>query len=108
EPAMSTSKKSVSAKTKAAKPAADADRGLAAVRRSLDAIERDNGDLNAFLIVTGEQALAEAAAQEAASHKGTLAGLPIGVKDIIDLTGHPTRAGSKTRAQAAPAEKDAF
>lgn len=84
------------------------DRGLAAVRRSLAAIERDNADLNAFLIVTPEQAIAEATAQEATAHTGPLAGLPIGVKDIIDLTGHPTRAGSKTRAQVPPAEKDAF
>ena len=55
-----------------------------------------------------DRALAEATAQEATAHTGPLAGLPIGVKDIIDLAGHPTRAGSKTRAQAAPAEKDAF
>jgi aspartyl-tRNA(Asn)/glutamyl-tRNA(Gln) amidotransferase subunit A len=87
-------------------------RGLAAVRRSLDAIARANDDLAAFLIVTAEQALAEAEAQEASSQMGLpggpLAGLPIAVKDIIDLRGHPTRAGSKTRAQVPPAEKDAF
>lgn len=107
---MSKSKMPKSGKSRASKSAETAatPRGLAAVRQSLDAIERENGDLNAFLIVTAEQALAEAEAQEASSHRGPLAGLPIGVKDIIDLTGHPTRAGSKTRAQAAPAEKDAF
>ncbi len=107
---MNKSKTSKSAKSTPSKPAATSStpRGLAAVHQSLDAIERRNSDLNAFLIVTAEQALAEAKAQAASSHRGPLAGLPIGVKDIIDLTGHPTRAGSKTRAQAAPAEKDAF
>ena len=107
---MTISRKSKPAKSNPPKSAETSTppRGLAAVRQSLDAIERENGDLNAFLIVTAEQALAEAKAQDASSHRGPLAGLPIAVKDIIDLTGHPTRAGSKTRAQAAPAEKDAF
>ena len=75
---MTTSKKPKSAKSAPSKPAeksTTAPRGLAAVRHALDAIERDNGDLNAFLIVTAEQALAEAKAQEASSHKGPLAGL---------------------------------
>ncbi|MGI9478151.1 MAG: amidase, partial [Hyphomicrobiaceae bacterium] len=39
---------------------------------------------------------------------GPLHGLAIGVKDIIDVAGLPTRAGSLTRADAAPAERDAF
>ena len=38
---------------------------------------------------------------------GPLAGAPIGVKDIIDVAGHPTRAGSLTRADAPPAAQDA-
>ncbi|MFT4286025.1 amidase family protein [Nocardioides sp.] len=36
-----------------------------------------------------------------------LNGVPLGVKDIIDLIGYPTRCGSALRAEAAPAEADA-
>ncbi|MEU3770956.1 amidase [Amycolatopsis keratiniphila] len=35
------------------------------------------------------------------------AGVPLGVKDIIDLAGVPTRCGSTLRAEAAPAASDA-
>lgn len=35
------------------------------------------------------------------------AGVPLGVKDIIDLAGVPTRCGSALRAEAAPATSDA-
>jgi Asp-tRNA(Asn)/Glu-tRNA(Gln) amidotransferase A subunit family amidase len=38
---------------------------------------------------------------------GPLSGVPFGVKDIIDLTGHATRCGSGLRADAAPATEDA-
>jgi Asp-tRNA(Asn)/Glu-tRNA(Gln) amidotransferase A subunit family amidase len=38
---------------------------------------------------------------------GPLAGAPIGVKDIIDLAGVPTRCGSALRARSAPAAADA-
>jgi aspartyl-tRNA(Asn)/glutamyl-tRNA(Gln) amidotransferase subunit A len=39
--------------------------------------------------------------------RGLLAGVPIGVKDVIDVRGFATRAGSKTRETAVPAERDA-
>jgi Asp-tRNA(Asn)/Glu-tRNA(Gln) amidotransferase A subunit family amidase len=39
--------------------------------------------------------------------EGPLAGAPLGVKDIIDLAGFPTRCGAALRAQAAPATSDA-
>lgn len=38
---------------------------------------------------------------------GPLLGMPLGVKDIIDLAGFPTRCGSGLRADAAPAAEDA-
>jgi Asp-tRNA(Asn)/Glu-tRNA(Gln) amidotransferase A subunit family amidase len=39
--------------------------------------------------------------------RGPLAGVPLGVKDIIDVAGWPTRCGSSLRAGAAPASADA-
>ncbi|TJY66267.1 amidase [Arthrobacter sp. CAU 1506] len=38
---------------------------------------------------------------------GPLGGVPLGVKDIIDVEGYPTKCGSGLRADAAPADKDA-
>ncbi|MBZ6083657.1 amidase [Streptomyces olivaceus] len=38
---------------------------------------------------------------------GLLRGVPMGVKDIIDLAGLPTRCGSALRADAGPASRDA-
>jgi aspartyl-tRNA(Asn)/glutamyl-tRNA(Gln) amidotransferase subunit A len=83
-------------------------RGPAAVKASLAAVERENKALNALCIVTADEALgaAKALATETVS-RSPLHGLPIVVKDIIDMEGHPTRGGSLTRAQVAPAEQDA-
>ncbi|MDJ0347924.1 amidase [Cryobacterium sp. PH29-G1] len=44
---------------------------------------------------------------ERPSAEGALHGVPMGVKDIIDLHGFPTKCGSATRRDAAPAETDA-
>ena len=38
---------------------------------------------------------------------GPLDGVPLGVKDIIDVAGYPTKCGSVLRAEAAPADRDA-
>ncbi|MGH3511734.1 MAG: amidase [Pseudonocardiaceae bacterium] len=38
---------------------------------------------------------------------GPLSGMPVGVKDLIDVTGVPTRCGSAVLADAAPARHDA-
>lgn len=38
---------------------------------------------------------------------GPLAGVPVGVKDVIDVAGMATRAGSRSRDTAPPAERDA-
>lgn len=61
--------------------------------------------------VLGERALAEAAAVDAqvarGEDPGPLAGVPYGVKDLFDVAGVPTTAGSAVRAGAVPAQGDA-
>ena len=60
-----------------------------------------NPKLNAFILVTAEAALARArqADQEIAAGRclGPLHGIPISLKDLIDLEGLPTTAGSQVR-----------
>ncbi len=67
---------------------------------------------NAFTAVTETRARAEAAAVDAAvaagRDPGPLAGVPVAVKNLFDLAGLPTLAGSKIRRSAAPAARDAF
>ncbi|MCZ6628684.1 MAG: amidase [SAR324 cluster bacterium] len=63
-------------------------------------IEALNGPLNAFNLVTEKRALAEARAAETLIQSGRwmgpLHGIPYGVKDIFDVAGLPTSAGSRT------------
>ncbi len=64
----------------------------------LDAIEQANGALNAYVLVTGEHALAQAKAADARLAKGAggaLEGLPIGHKDLFCTNGIRTTACSK-------------
>ncbi|MGC3982484.1 MAG: Asp-tRNA(Asn)/Glu-tRNA(Gln) amidotransferase subunit GatA [Steroidobacteraceae bacterium] len=64
----------------------------------LKRIERFNGELNAFITVTPEQALAQAAAadaQLAAGQGGVLTGLPLAHKDIFCTDGVLTTCASK-------------
>lgn len=46
-------------------------------------------------------------APDPATAVGPLSGVPLGVKDIIDVAGMPTKCGSPTRAEASPTEADA-
>jgi len=64
----------------------------------LDAIKAKNGDLNAYITVTEDQALAQAKAadeQRAAGNAGPLTGIPIAHKDIFCTRGVRTSCGSK-------------
>ena len=67
-----------------------------AVEAALDRIERDDGAFNSFLTVRGEEALAEADALGEPS--GPLHGVPLAVKDVIDVAGARTTAASKVLA----------
>jgi amidase len=74
----------------------------------LERIGRLDGQLNAFRVVLGERALDEADqadARRAASEDGPLLGVPIAVKDEIDVAGEITGRG--TNAYGEPAAADA-
>jgi len=83
----------------------DAKRNVAA---ALARIADDSAGINAFVHVDAEAALAAAEALDADPQKQLLplAGLPVGVKDILNVAGMPTRWGSRIMAKAAPAAKD--
>ena len=70
------------------------------VQAHLDRIAEVDGDLNAFLYVGAEQALATADAVDAALDAGEqpaspLAGVPVALKDLFTTTDAPTTAASK-------------
>ena len=77
----------------------------------LDKIGRLNPVLNAFTAVTAERAMAKAAELDAAiaagAAPGPLAGVPFAVKNLIDVAGLPTLAGSKINRDHPPAAEDA-
>ncbi|MET1415432.1 AtzE family amidohydrolase [Roseibium sp. HPY-6] len=77
---------------------------------SLARIETLNPAVNAFTDVTAQRALAEAEEVDAAVAKGAelpLAGVPFAVKNLFDIEGVVTRAGSKINRENAPAVADA-
>lgn len=83
----------------------------ALVRRCLDRIAAVDGEVRAWIHVQAEEALAAARAldseRRAGAVRGPLHGIPVGVKDVIDVAGLPTRANSPSRAEAPPATADA-
>jgi aspartyl-tRNA(Asn)/glutamyl-tRNA(Gln) amidotransferase subunit A len=80
------------------------------VASALARIEEVDPQVNAFVAIDGESALAEATAVDAriASGEavGPLAGIPIGVKDLEDAAGFTTTQGSVVYADAPPATAD--
>lgn len=78
-----------------------------AVEHSLACIERIDPAINAFISVRAEEALAEADALGEAP-TGPLHGVPVAVKDVIDVAGTPTTAASKVLRDAPPARVDAL
>jgi aspartyl-tRNA(Asn)/glutamyl-tRNA(Gln) amidotransferase subunit A len=84
---------------------------LAVTEAALARIEARNPVLNAFTAVTRERALAKARAIDAARAQGqplgSLAGVPFAVKNLLDVAGLPTLAGSKINRERAPAGADA-
>jgi AtzE family amidohydrolase len=84
----------------------------AVTEAALDRIATRNPALNAFTTVTAARARAEAAAVDAAiaagRDPGPLAGVPVAVKNLFDLEGVVTTAGSKIDRDNPPAAADGF
>lgn len=112
---MSAAEKALSSHATATEIAAAIQAGLvsavAVTEAALGRIQETHGRINAFTTVTAERARAEAAAVDAmraAGHGlGPLAGVPFAVKDVFDLRGVVTIAGSKILRDAPPAVGDA-
>lgn len=81
----------------------------AAVQASLDRIAATDGKVNAFTAVLAERALKRADAVDASPRRTRmkLAGVPFAVKNLFDVAGLPTLAGSKIERDAPPAARDA-
>ncbi|MFT3754364.1 MAG: amidase [Pseudoxanthomonas sp.] len=79
------------------------------LRQQLAAIAASRSAVNAFIHVDAEGALVAAAASDQRRHRGearALEGLPIAVKDNIDVVGMRTTAGMQTRRHVVPAAED--
>jgi AtzE family amidohydrolase len=81
----------------------------AAVQASLDRIAASDPRVNAFTAVLAERALKRADAVDASPRRARmkLAGVPFAVKNLFDVAGLPTLAGSKIERDRAPAARDA-
>lgn len=78
---------------------------------TLETIQRYDGQLNCFTKVLESEALAQADATDAriaaGEDPGPLAGVPFAVKNLFDITGVTTIAGSKIHAGKPAAKSDA-
>jgi AtzE family amidohydrolase len=84
----------------------------AVVEEVLADVAARDATYNAFTEVTASRARAEAASVDAAvaagRDPGPLAGVPYAVKNLFDLEGITTLAGSKIERDAPPASRDAY
>ncbi len=82
----------------------------AVTREALARIDELNPTLRSFTDVTAERAIATAQAVDAARVRGEaagpLAGVPFAVKNLFDIKGLPTRAGSKINRELPPSSSD--
>ncbi|MDI4237982.1 AtzE family amidohydrolase [Bradyrhizobium sp. Arg237L] len=84
---------------------------LEATEAALGRIAKHDAVLNAFTDITADRARAKAKAVDAAiaagQGVGPLAGVPFAVKNLFDVQGLSTRAGSKINRDLPPATRDA-
>jgi AtzE family amidohydrolase len=111
EPAMQVAGEGLSAQEIARAVAARRMSAVDVVEAALARIRRHDMILNSFTDVTAERARAKARAVDAAiaagQNAGPLAGVPFAVKNLFDVKGLATRAGSKINRALAPAPRDA-
>jgi 1-carboxybiuret hydrolase len=85
---------------------------VSVIEAALARIAKHNPVLNAFTDVTADRARAKARAVDAAvaagQNAGPLAGVPFAVKNLFDVQGLPTRAGSKINRELKPSPRDAI
>lgn len=78
---------------------------------SLERLAQTEPRVQAWALVDAERALVDAARAESELRsgidRGPLHGIPMGIKDIFDVAGWPTRCGSAARHDAPPAGNDA-
>jgi AtzE family amidohydrolase len=86
-------------------------RATAVTEQALAAIAAGDGEINSFTSVLAERARADAARVDAqvagGRDPGPLAGVPVAVKNLFDLAGVVTIAGSRISAEDPPATADA-
>jgi len=84
----------------------------AVTEAALTRIAARNPDVNAFTTITADAARRDAAAVDAALARGEtlgpLAGVPFAAKNLFDITGVVTVAGSIIERRRPPATSDAF
>lgn len=80
------------------------------VQSSLALIQATEPKVNAFTAVLAERALKRAAQIDKHTRRAelSLAGVPFAVKNLFDLAGIPTLAGSKIERESPPATRDAL
>ena len=78
----------------------------AVVDAALARIAAAEPTVNAFTDIVAERARKRAAEIDAGKHRGPLAGVPFAVKNLFDIEGLPTRAGSKINLDGPKAVRD--
>jgi 1-carboxybiuret hydrolase len=78
----------------------------AVIEATLQRIEAAEPTINAFTDVIAFRARKRAAEIDRGAHRGPLVGVPFAVKNLFDIQGLPTRAGSRINADGPKAARD--
>ncbi|WP_098955752.1 amidase [Pseudonocardia sp. N23] len=70
------------------------------VEEALERLAATEPDIHAWVTVAADAARDEARRLDAGPHRGLLHGVPVGIKDIVDVAGLPTECGSPLCAGA--------
>ena len=81
-------------------------KAAAVIDATLKRIEAAEPAVNAFTDVVADRARRRAAEIDAGLQRGPLLGVPFAVKNLFDIAGLPTRAGSKINVDGPKAERD--